>query len=93
MEYVPMALDAKYISDFKIRVTFDNGEQRVADFAKRLKGGMAVCINQSRIKPASGSFVLTDGRSRGQTVPILRRKLFIVKVSGLPGNSAISGLR
>ncbi len=40
MEYLPTVIDAKYISDYKILVTFDNGERRIADFKKWLKGGM-----------------------------------------------------
>ncbi len=40
MQYLPVVIDAKYLSDYKIRVTFDNGEERIADFAKWLNGGM-----------------------------------------------------
>jgi hypothetical protein len=32
--YMPVVVDAKYISDYKIFVVFDNGEQRLADFSK-----------------------------------------------------------
>ncbi len=38
MNYVPIVVDAKYISDYKIKITFDNGEQKTADFSKWLKG-------------------------------------------------------
>lgn len=38
--YMPVVIDAKYISDYKIRVTFDNGEQKIADFSKWLRGGV-----------------------------------------------------
>ena len=40
MDYLPTVIDAKYLTDYKILVTFDNGEKRVADFKKWLKGGM-----------------------------------------------------
>ena len=38
MDYMPIVIDAKYVSDYKIKVTFDNGEQKIADFSKWLKG-------------------------------------------------------
>ena len=38
MEYMPIVIDAKYVSDYKIKITFDNGEQKIADFSKWLKG-------------------------------------------------------
>jgi hypothetical protein len=38
MNYMPVVIDAKYISDYKIKITFDNGEQKIADFSKWLKG-------------------------------------------------------
>ncbi len=38
MDYMPIVIDAKYVSDYKIRITFDNGEQKIADFSKWLKG-------------------------------------------------------
>ena len=31
--YMPVVIDAKYISDYKIHVTFNNGEERIADFS------------------------------------------------------------
>ncbi len=39
MKYMPVVIDAKYLSDYKILVTFNNGEKRIADFKKWLKGG------------------------------------------------------
>jgi len=36
MGYMPVVIDAKYVSDYKIRVTFDNGEQKIADLGKKL---------------------------------------------------------
>ncbi len=38
MDYLPVVIDAKYISDYRIKITFDNGEQKIADFSKWLKG-------------------------------------------------------
>lgn len=38
MDYMPIVIDAKYVSGYKIKVTFDNGEQKIADFSKWLKG-------------------------------------------------------
>ncbi len=38
--YDPVVIDAKYVVDYKIHVTFDNGEERIADFEKWLTGGM-----------------------------------------------------
>lgn len=35
---MPIVIDAKYVSDYRIEVTFDNGEQKIADFSKWLKG-------------------------------------------------------
>ena len=35
---MPIVIDAKYVSDYKIKVTFDNGEQKIADFSKWFKG-------------------------------------------------------
>jgi len=31
---MPVVIDAKYVGDYKIHVTFNNGEERVADFSK-----------------------------------------------------------
>jgi len=38
MEYMPVVIDAQYIKDFNIMVTFDNGEKKIADCSKWLKG-------------------------------------------------------
>lgn len=40
MGYMPVVIDAKYVSDYKIRVTFDNGEQGIVDLAKKLRRGV-----------------------------------------------------
>lgn len=32
--YMPVVIEAKYVSDYKIRVVFNNGEERIADFSK-----------------------------------------------------------
>lgn len=34
MEYLPVVIDAEYVTDYKIKVTFDNGEKRIADCFK-----------------------------------------------------------
>ncbi len=31
---MPVVVDAKYVSDYKIHVVFNNGEERIADFSK-----------------------------------------------------------
>lgn len=38
MEYMPVVIDAEYLSDYKIKLTFDNGEKRIADCWKWLNG-------------------------------------------------------
>jgi hypothetical protein len=38
MEYMPVVIDAEYISDYIIKITFDNGEERLADLRKWLEG-------------------------------------------------------
>lgn len=40
MSYMPVVIDAKYLADYKIRVTFDNGEQRIVDLAGKLSRGV-----------------------------------------------------
>lgn len=31
---MPVVIDARYISDYKVHVVFNNGEERIADFSK-----------------------------------------------------------
>lgn len=38
MSYMPVVIDAQYVSDYKIKITFDNGEKKIADFSRWLKG-------------------------------------------------------
>jgi hypothetical protein len=38
MSYMPIVIDAQYVSDYKIKITFDNGEKKIADFSSWLKG-------------------------------------------------------
>ncbi len=38
MDYMPVVIEAEYVSDYKIRITFDNGEKKTADCFKWLKG-------------------------------------------------------
>ena len=40
MDYMPVVTDAKYVSDYKILVTFDNGEKKLADCSQWLGGGI-----------------------------------------------------
>jgi hypothetical protein len=40
MSYMPVVIDAKYVMDYKIRITFDNGEERIADLAAKLGRGV-----------------------------------------------------
>jgi hypothetical protein len=37
---MPVVIDAKYIADYKIRLTFDNGEQKIADLGGKLGRGV-----------------------------------------------------
>lgn len=37
-EYMPVVIDAEYISGYKIKVTFDNGEEKIADCEKWIYG-------------------------------------------------------
>lgn len=36
--YMPVVIDARYVSDYKIRVVFNNGEERIADFSQWGRG-------------------------------------------------------
>lgn len=38
MDYIPVVVQATYLVDYKIRIIFDNGEEKIADCAKWLKG-------------------------------------------------------
>ncbi len=38
--YIPRVVDADYLSGYKIRVTFSNGEERISDFEKWVGGGV-----------------------------------------------------
>ena len=38
MEYMPVVIDAEYLTDYKIKITFDNGEKRIADCEQWLHG-------------------------------------------------------
>ncbi len=38
MDYIPVVIDATYLSDYKIRIIFDNGEKKIADCYKWLQG-------------------------------------------------------
>ena len=38
MKYMPVVIDAEYLSEYKIKVTFDNGEEKIADCEKWIDG-------------------------------------------------------
>lgn len=38
MSYIPVVVAAEYLSDYKIKITFDNGAARIADCAPWLTG-------------------------------------------------------
>ena len=38
MDYLPVVVDAKYLTDYKIQVEFDNGEERTVDCERFLAG-------------------------------------------------------
>ena len=38
MSYIPIVIDAEYIADYRIRVTFDNGSVKIADCEHWLNG-------------------------------------------------------
>ena len=38
MNYMPVVVDATYLADYKMKITFDNGEEKVADCLKWLNG-------------------------------------------------------
>ncbi len=40
MEHIPVVIDAEYMSDYKIKITFDTGEKKIADCAQWLAGGV-----------------------------------------------------
>ncbi len=40
MNYIPVVIEAEYVVDYKIKITFDNGISKIVDFSKWLKGEM-----------------------------------------------------
>ena len=40
MDYMPVVIQAVYVSDYKIKLTFDNGEKRIVDCQRWLKGNI-----------------------------------------------------
>lgn len=38
MDYMPVVVHATYLLDYKIKITFDNGEEKIADCTKWLRG-------------------------------------------------------
>lgn len=35
---MPVVIDATYVADYKIKITFDNGEEKIANFINWLEG-------------------------------------------------------
>ena len=40
MDYLPTVVNASYVKDYTIKVTFDNGKEKVVDCTKWIKGGI-----------------------------------------------------
>ena len=40
MEHLPIVIDAEYLNDYKIKITFDTGEKKIADCEQWLEGGV-----------------------------------------------------
>jgi hypothetical protein len=38
MDYMPVVVQATYLNDYKIKIIFDNGEEKIADCTKWLRG-------------------------------------------------------
>ena len=38
--YLPRVIDADYLGDYKVKVTFSNGEERITDFKNWVGGGV-----------------------------------------------------
>jgi hypothetical protein len=38
MDYMPVVVQATYLADYKIRIIFDNGEEKIVDCEKWLRG-------------------------------------------------------
>ena len=41
MDYMPVVVQATYLADYKIRIVFDNGEEKIADCEKWLRGELS----------------------------------------------------
>jgi hypothetical protein len=46
MEYMPVVVQATYLTDYKIKVFFDNGEEKIADCTKWLVGDLFVPLKE-----------------------------------------------
>ncbi|CAK0751838.1 DUF2442 domain-containing protein [Gammaproteobacteria bacterium] len=40
MDYIPVVVQATYLTDYKIRIIFDNGKEKIVDCTKWLKGAL-----------------------------------------------------
>lgn len=45
MDYMPVVIEATYLSDYKIKITFDNGEEKIADCRQWLNGELFVPLH------------------------------------------------
>ncbi len=48
-EYMPVVIDANYVSDYKIKITFDNGEEKIADFINWLEGEIFETLKDKKL--------------------------------------------
>lgn len=48
MDYMPVIVEANYLFDYKIEITFDNGERKIADCAKWLKGELFEPLKETK---------------------------------------------
>lgn len=48
MDYLPVVVSASYVKEYKIKVTFDNGTQKVVDCQKWLKGGIFESLKEKK---------------------------------------------
>jgi len=75
MGYMPVVIAAEYLSDYKIKLTFNNGEKRIADCLQWLNGSMARFLNRLKINSIFRNSLSTVGLYRGRMVQILPLRL------------------
>ncbi len=69
---------SKYVFRYKVKITFDNGEQTIADFSQWLKGEV---FEPLKDKTYFLKFLLTVEQSLEASAQTLHPKLFISKVN------------